>query len=137
MDVVTLAAVMALASHIRELYVGEVGDKWKNRMGILSGALPNLRSSPSVTGPSGFFSSSLVNGTFGKPLVTPFSNPGGVDVIVSAGRVTSAVVVMMLRDVVVLVTVVSGPCETITVTNGTVPEAVVTSVLGESVVVMM
>lgn len=75
-------------------------------------------------------------GTFGRPLVTPFSNPGGVDVIVTAGCVTVAVVVMTLRDVVELVTVVLGPDEMITVTMGTVPDAVVTSVLGESVVVM-
>ena len=56
--------------------------------------------------------------------------------IVTAGCVTVAVVVVTLRDVVVVETVVLGPDETMTVTIGTVPVAVVTSVLGESVVVM-
>lgn len=56
--------------------------------------------------------------------------------IVTAGCVTVAVVVVTLRDVVVVETVVLGPDEMMTVTIGTVPVAVVTSVLGESVVVM-
>lgn len=89
-----------------------------------------------VTSPSGLLSRLLVNGTFSKLVVTPFSKPASVVVKVIAGCVTVAVVVVTLLDVVVPMIVVPGPVEIMTVTIGTVPIAVVTKGLGENVVVI-